>query len=197
MGFLSGIGGVTVGEKSVGEPRSAVGLNPGGTANGEGGEGPAAEAAAGEPIAPTRSWVKEPWKAGEGAAARVSEPGLVSAEQPEPAAAATNKDSTAERGGRESAGRGGGRRTPSAAPAEASWAAMGREGRRWSTSGKELFGELFGGVCVGEQRYSESTALAAGAGGRAVKRRGRRPRCPFQYSCPVYRTVRGKHGRRG
>jgi hypothetical protein len=66
-----------------------VGLSPGGKENGDGGEG----AAAGEPMAPTRSWVKEPWKAGEGtsgksAAAWVSGPGLVSAapadEEPAP-----------------------------------------------------------------------------------------------------------------
>lgn len=110
-----------------------AGLSPGGTANGEGGEG----TAAGEPVAPTRSWVKEPWKAGEGAsgksaAARVSGPGLVSAAPAEEEEApAAKRDSTAERGGRASVGRGG-RLGPSPAGAgagvgaEASRAAMGR-----------------------------------------------------------------------
>jgi hypothetical protein len=130
-----------VGEKRPGEPRSVAGLSPGGTANGEGGEG----TAAGEPMAPTRSWVKEPWKAGEGApsgksaAARVSGPGLVSAAAPaEEAPEEAKRDSTAERGGRASVGRGG-RLGPSpagpgaGAAAEASRAAMGRgvgEGER-------------------------------------------------------------------
>jgi hypothetical protein len=98
-----------------------VGLSPGGTANGEGGEGSPP---------PTRSWVKEPWKAGDGAsgkkaAARASGPGLVSA----PAA---RRDSMAERGGRDSAGRGGGRRASS--PAAGTWrAAIGRRGRTQRT----------------------------------------------------------------
>jgi hypothetical protein len=115
-----------VGEKKPGEPKSVAGLSLGGTANGEGDEG-----TAGEPMAPTRSWVKEPWKAGEGAsgksaAARVSGPGLVSA------APAAKRDSMTERGGRASVGRGG-RLTPSpawgvdGAGAEASRAAMRRE----------------------------------------------------------------------
>lgn len=144
--LLAGREGRTVGEKRPGEPRSAVGLSPGGTENGDGGGGTADDAAAaGEPMAPTRSWVKEPWKAGEGAsgksaAARVSGPGLVSAapaEELDPPAA--KRDSTAERGGRASVGRGG-RRAPSPAAvagAEVSWAAMGKERgaereRKWS-----------------------------------------------------------------
>jgi hypothetical protein len=119
-----------VGEKRPGEPRSAVGLSPGGTENGDGGVGTAgaAEQAAGEPMAPTRSCVKEPWKAGEGVSGK-SAPAPAPAEE-EPA----KRDSTAERGGRESVGRGGGRRAPSPAAAvagaEASWAAMGGKGRK-------------------------------------------------------------------
>lgn len=112
-------------------------LSPGGTANGEGGEGTDAD---GEPMAPTRSWVKEPWKAGEGAsgksaAARVSGPGLVSAApaEEEEEAPAAKRDSTAEHGGRASVGRGG-LLAPSpagaGAGAEASRAAMGGEKRK-------------------------------------------------------------------
>lgn len=119
-----------------------MGLSPGGTANGEGGEGPPAGGAAGEPMAPTRSWVKEPWKAEEGmsgksAAARVNGPGLVSAKEAAVAPEA-KKDSTAERGGSESAGRGGVQRAPSPPPAEASCAAMRRE-RWWAEHLRRVF----------------------------------------------------------
>jgi hypothetical protein len=113
-------------------------LSPGGTANGE---GPAAEGAGGEVMAPARSWVKEPWKAGEGMsgkseAASVSGPGLVPAAEPA-AAAEAKKESMAARGGRESGARCGGRRGPSPLlPAEAWCAAMGKVGAFW-------------GVCVG------------------------------------------------
>lgn len=117
-------------------------LSPGGTANGEGGEGPPAGGAAGEPMAPTRSWVKEPWKAEEGmsgksAAARVNGPGLVSAKEAAVAPEA-KKDSTAERGGSESAGCGGVQRAPSPPPAEASCAAMRRE-RWWAEHLRRVF----------------------------------------------------------
>lgn len=110
-----------------------MGQSPGGTANGEGGEGPPAGGAAGEPMAPTRSWVKEPWKADEGmswksAAVRVNGPGLVSAKEAAVAPEA-KKDSTAERGGSESAGVARARRASSPPPAEASCAAMRKE--RW------------------------------------------------------------------
>jgi hypothetical protein len=98
-----------VGEKRPGEPRGAVGLRPGGTANGEGGEGPPAPPAAA--VAPTRSWVKEPWKGGDSASGK-SGPGLASAK----------RDSTAERGGRDSAERGGPQRR---APSPTWRAAMG------------------------------------------------------------------------
>jgi hypothetical protein len=57
-----------VGEKNLGEPSSAVGLSPNDTVNKEGGEGVLAPlAAAGEPMALMRGWVKEPWKAGDDA----------------------------------------------------------------------------------------------------------------------------------
>lgn len=131
-----------MGENRPGEPKSVAGLSPGGTANGEGGEG-----TAGEPMAPTRSWVKEPWKAGEdasgkSAAARVSGLGLVSAAPAEEEAPVAKRDSTAERGGRASVGRGG-RPGPSpawgeaGAGAEASRAAMGSRGRKGKWGGNE------------------------------------------------------------
>lgn len=141
-------------------------LSPGGTGNGEGGEGPLAEDAAGEPMAPTRSWVKEPWKAGEGmsgksAAARVRGPGLDSAAEP----AAAKKDSAAARGGRESAGRGGGRRAPSPPLAEASCAAMGVEvGRNGGGAPAE---GLFRGLCGGTKHTASSRRRKRAAARRA------------------------------
>jgi hypothetical protein len=93
-------------------------------------------------MAPTRSWVKEPWKAGEGAsgkseAARVSAPGLDSAEKREPAA---------DRGGSESVGSSGGaggRRAPLPPP---SCAAMGEGGRGPARS--VFWGNFLPGVAV-------------------------------------------------
>lgn len=148
-----------MGEKNPGELRRVVGLSPEGTANGEGSEGPPppeAAAAAGDPMAPTRSWVKEPWKdgdaaSGKSAAARVRGPGLVSA----PAAAvdaepAVKRDSMAERGGRDSAGRGG--RRASSPAAEASRAAMEGGGMDAASVPSEegLASSLSGGESVWE-----------------------------------------------